>query len=79
MLYVTLVIKTFLCLKSNCDVSSLSVCVPSVKQEVAEDASGGPSAPVKLVKPVSEPGAQNQSQPERMTAAKLFTPTEVYV
>ena len=51
----------------------------SVKQGVEEDASGPPTCRVKLVKPVSEPGAAStQSQPERMTAAKLFTPSEVY-
>ncbi|CAI7995906.1 hypothetical protein GBAR_LOCUS1785 [Geodia barretti] len=48
-----------------------------VKQGVEEDASGPPTCRVKLVKPVSEPGAAStQSQPERMTAAKLFTPSE---
>jgi hypothetical protein len=47
-----------------------------VKVEVEEDASGPPTGPVKLVKPVREPGASTQSHPERMTAAKLFTPSE---
>ena len=51
----------------------------SVKVEVEEDASGPPTGPVKLVKPVREPGASTQSHPERMTAAKLFTPSEVHI
>ena len=56
------------------------MCV-SVKQELEQNSAAAavPAAPVKLVKPVTDPNTATHTTPEKITAAKLFTPSEVYI